>query len=252
MRIYAEAYLRHAQLVKVDREESIDNLERSFEALLENFHALYDVSKNELKYFDHADTSLLIALRNAIHHREHPLFISLRTSLWLDGQPQQWLGAQFLLSRHRMVRGASPPFTHYILLDDIDARLNPARGSAHIDRGTNASNVQARFNLLESGLALGTIRDKALAGRYPSQQVYLDILPIFNSAISRVFSALKSKGVRFVGFDAKAYADTFINELQVDLQVIDFWVYAVTPIELCLGALSLETHVSKLNSGTKN
>ncbi len=59
------------RLFKVDREEAIDNLDRAFEAKLEAFHSLYDVSKAIFPYFEHGESAALIALRNAIHHRDH-------------------------------------------------------------------------------------------------------------------------------------------------------------------------------------
>ena len=62
------------RLKSVDPEEAIDNLDRAMEAKLEAFHSLYDVIKNDFDYFSHADSALLILLRNAVHHRNHPLF----------------------------------------------------------------------------------------------------------------------------------------------------------------------------------
>ena len=45
MRLYVESHMRFGELFKVDREEAINNLDRAFEAKLEAFHTLYDVSK---------------------------------------------------------------------------------------------------------------------------------------------------------------------------------------------------------------
>lgn len=77
MRLYGESQARFVSLFPVDREEAIDNTDRAFEAKLEAVHTLYDVTKGELPWFDAGDTALLIAIRNAIHHRDHPLFPQL-------------------------------------------------------------------------------------------------------------------------------------------------------------------------------
>lgn len=45
MRLYGEAQMRFGNLVQVDPEEAVDNVDRAFEAKLEAFHTLYDVSK---------------------------------------------------------------------------------------------------------------------------------------------------------------------------------------------------------------
>ncbi len=99
MRIYVEALIHFGKLFKTDAEEVIDNVDRGFEMKLEALHTLYDVSKDLFPYFDHEDTALMIAIRNAIHHRDHPLFISLNRRLHLErGGLEPWLGTSFLLA----------------------------------------------------------------------------------------------------------------------------------------------------------
>ena len=71
MRIYGEAHMNFNRLKSAD--EAIDNLDRAMEAKLEAFHSLYDVTKELFDYFEHADTAVLILLRNAIHPRNHLL-----------------------------------------------------------------------------------------------------------------------------------------------------------------------------------
>lgn len=65
MRLYAESSARFHYLMQVDQEEAVANLDRAFEAKLESFHRLYDLTKSApgFGYFDHADTSLMIVLR---------------------------------------------------------------------------------------------------------------------------------------------------------------------------------------------
>lgn len=92
MRLYSEAAMQFPSLVKVDREEAITNMDLAFEAKLETFHTLYDVSKGlpGFEYFDHGDTSLLIVLRNAVHHWDHDLFESMRQGLARRVRLRSW------------------------------------------------------------------------------------------------------------------------------------------------------------------
>jgi hypothetical protein len=76
MRMYVETHMDFSRLKDIDQEEAIDNLDRAFEAKLEAFHSLYDVTKDDFNYFSSGDTALIILLRNAIHHRDHLLFKS--------------------------------------------------------------------------------------------------------------------------------------------------------------------------------
>ncbi|HDY4894501.1 TPA: hypothetical protein RQV65_002582 [Yersinia enterocolitica] len=234
MRLYGEAFLRYRGLVEVDREEAIHNLDRAFEQNLEGFHTLYDVSQGIFDFHAHADTSLLIAIRNALHHRDHPLFHSLLQTLWLDEKPERLLGAEYLLARHRTLGGNPPPMMHLIKLEDIYNRLDPRCGSIYINQMGKANSLP-RFIAMEDAFAFEKVHAKALKDRYPMKQVYLDLMPIFNSAVSRVFTALDLVGVPFQGFDANAYKSTFIEELKTDLQHYDFFGLRMNAIQVELG-----------------
>lgn len=100
MRLYSEAAMQFPSLVKVDREEAITNMDLAFEAKLETFHTLYDVSMGTpgFKYFDHGDMSLLIVLRNAIHHWDHDLFESMAARLGQEGGLEKLAGAELMLA----------------------------------------------------------------------------------------------------------------------------------------------------------
>lgn len=223
MRICGEAHMRFGDLFKIDPEEAIDNIDRSFEMMLESFHTLYDVSKYLFPYFEHGDTALVIAVRNAIHHRDHPLFRSLRRRLHLDrGGVERWLGASFLLASHPTRHGALIRMSHHVRLDDLDARLDPSRASPYLDTFVNVTKAADRFVLIESQLGLPAIREFRSRHRYPDDQTYLDLGPIFVSAICRVFKAMIAAGINFRDFDASTYVGPFTTEIEVDLSSQDF------------------------------
>ena len=222
MRLYVEAHLRFASLFDVDHEEAIHNMERAFEAKLEAFHTLYDVSKDHFPYFDFGDTSALIALRNAIHHRDHPLFQGLLSDLWLRCDPNQWNGAPYLLARHRMSSDGMLPMTAYFKLEDFRLRLDPESGSPYQDKFLKGEKASQRYYIIREKLGLDAIRQVSEAERYFDNQVYLDMMPVFVSAVSRVFKALDKIGVNFIGFDAKTYKKPLTSELKVDLKAFDY------------------------------
>lgn len=217
MRLYGESHMRFGRLFTVDREEAINNLDRAFEAKLEAFHTLYDVSKALFPYFDHGDTALLIALRNAIHHRDHPLFRSLFSRLFLEDRPSRWLGASFLLATYPTLDGTTINTSHYFRLDDFYERLDPSVASPHLDAFLKPNRAKQRFMLIERQLGLATIRQKGSSERYPEDQIYLDLMPIFTSALCRVFRVMKAAGVAFRGYDADVYMRHFTLEIGVDL-----------------------------------
>lgn len=218
MRMYVEAHMRFGDLFKIDPEEAIDNIDRAFEMKLEAFHTLYDVSKKLFPYFDHGDTALIITVRNAIHHRDHPLFRSLKRRLHLDeGGVERWLGASFLLASHPTLHGAPVLMSHHVRMDDIDARLDPSRASPYLDTFVGGTKAADRLKLIDHQLGLPEIRKFRSQHRYPDDQTYLDLLPIFVSAVCKVFKAMKVAGISFKGFDARTYLIPFTSELEIDL-----------------------------------
>lgn len=234
MRLYGEAFMRYRSLVEIDIEEAIHNLDRSFEATLEGLHGLYDVSKRLLDYHAFPETSLLISLRNALHHREHPLFHSLLQTIWLDGDAERLYGAEYLIARHRTTGGAAPRMMHLIKLSDVYDRLDPRADSPYLNR-MGRNNAVAQFEILEAGLALSKIWSNARGEGYPDKQVYLDVLPIFNSAVSRVFIALADAGVPFKNYDENAYKQMFIEEVRIDLKHLEFFSLRINDAQLAFG-----------------
>lgn len=215
--MYVEAHLRFGGLFIADPEEAIDNLDRTFEMKLEAFHTLYDVSKRLFPYFDHGDTTVLIAVRNAIHHRDHPLFRSLWRRLHLDSRPDHWRGASFLLASHPTLQGTPILMSHYVRLDDLDARLDPSYASPYLDTFVSGDRAVRRLEVMNVQLGLPTMRERGSRDRYPKDQIYLDLMPIFVSAVCKVFKALKAAGIAFEGFDAETYVTPFTSELKIDL-----------------------------------
>lgn len=222
MRIYGEAQFRFGELFKVDPEEAIDNVDRAFEATLGTFHTLYDQSKDVFPYFDHGDTALIIAVRNAIQHRNHPLFRSLSRHLHLeDGGIDRLLGASYLLASHPTRHGAPIPMKHHFRLGDIDARLDPSRASPYLDVSIRGQKAIERFALIDRELSLQAIRQFSEHHGF-GNQTYINLMPIFVSAVCKVFKAMKATGIDFVGFDAETYAVPFTSELDVDLGDVEF------------------------------
>ncbi|MGL5468134.1 MAG: hypothetical protein ACRDCT_08075 [Shewanella sp.] len=221
MRMYGEAKFHFERLKFVDKEEAINNLDRAFEAKLEAFHSLYDVTKSDFNYFEHADTALLILIRNAIHHRDHDLFISWNKEMLLNGGLERNNGAEFLLASNR-VCDRPPVMQYYYKLEDVFSRLDKSLCSPFLENRMRPEQKEDLLRKLDEQLKFNDIVNYAKSERYPIKQIYLNFIPIFTSAVVKVFTELKSKGLQFEGYDAKVYEDPFTNELNVDYEVIDY------------------------------
>lgn len=215
MRIYVETHIDFQRLVRVDKEEAIDNLDRALESKLEAFHSLYDVSKDRLDYFSHADTAALILIRNAIHHRDHLLFRGWNQEMAVDERARNYLGAEFLLIDYPTL-GSPSKMRYFYKLEDFYHRIDDDMASPYLEKKMGQANRKKLLNQINVNLFFSEIRARAESDRYPIKQVYVNVIPIFISATRRVFSALKAAGVEFRGFDAKAYEEPFTNELEVD------------------------------------
>jgi hypothetical protein len=221
MRMYSEVCAGFERLKLIDREEAIDNLDRAFEAKLEAFHSLYDVSKSEFEYFDNADTSLLILLRNAIHHRDHTLFHSWNYEMFHNNGLEKNHGSAFLMASHIVNDGASTS-RYFYKLDDIFDRIDDSRESPYLESKMGAKNRKKLLQQITEELNFCSITSQATSERYPSKQVYINIVPIFISAMSKVFCCFKDKGVDFSRYDSDVYVKHFTNVMDTDFKDIDF------------------------------
>lgn len=219
MRIYGETHIDFHRLKDIDLEEAIDNLDRAFEAKLEAFHSLYDVTKTDLDYFSHGDTASIILIRNAIHHRNHLLFQSWNQSMALNEGYKSHLGATFLIAGYEVLSSPSP-MTYLYKLEDFYLRIDETLMSPYLETKMGTKNRKKLLKQLNNDLHFTDIREKADSEHYPIKQVYINVMPIFISATCRVFKALKEKGVEFIGFDAKAYEAPFTSELEVDFSKV--------------------------------
>lgn len=209
MRLYAEASVRFRKLFLVDKEEAINNLDRAFEAKLEAFHSVYDITSREkyIDYFNHADTAAMIMLRNAIHHRDHLLFRSWNSEMHLNGGLERMKGATFLLVGYD-AGDALHVSQYYYKLEDFYQRLDTPRMS------------KSRKNLtilLNDDLKFGEIVETARKERYPLAQVYINVIPVFISAMSRLFTALLEQKIELKGYDSEVYSKHFSVKDLVDL-----------------------------------
>ncbi|MBS0437085.1 MAG: hypothetical protein JSR75_19735 [Proteobacteria bacterium] len=207
MRVYVETRLGFEQLRRIDQEEAINNLDRAFEAKLEKFHALYDATKNlpGFDYFGRGDTSLLIVLRNAIHHRDHNLFVSWNALIGLNEGMAQLAGAAFLLaSTTPDSDGLTSRF--YFRLQDFYDRLGMPKAKIK-----DPALLKAMW---EAELKFAEVRSKGLAERYPTKQIYVDVMPAFMSAIGRVSRWLAASGFQPGGYDGETYFEHF-RELEL-------------------------------------
>jgi hypothetical protein len=199
MRLYAESSFEFKQLFDIDAEEAVSNHDRAFDAKLEAFHRLYDVTKAlpTFAYFKHADTALLVHLRNAIHHRDHALFISWNSMLHGGGGLGKKAGAAFLLASYD---GMAPLTSKYYLpLHDFYTRLgHPSVKQPDV--------MRARW---DADLSFAAVAAAGVSQRFPTSQVYIDVMPIFISAMQRVATWLATSGVAAVGYDGKTYAAHF-------------------------------------------
>ncbi len=221
LRIYAEVSAGFDRLKLIDREEAIDNLDRAFEAKLEAFHSLYDVSKSEFEYFNNADTSLLILLRNAVHHRDHALFHSWNYEMFHNNGLKKNSGAAFLLASHIVNDGAYT--SRYLYkLDDIFDRVDDSRKSPYLESKMGFKNRMKLLQQLNKELDFYSVTSQAKKEYYPSKQVYINIIPIFISAMSKVYCCFNDKGIDFSRFDSDVYVTHFSKVMEIDFEDIDF------------------------------
>lgn len=221
MRIYNERSTMFHKHRLVDEEEAINNLDRAFEAKLEAFHSIYDVTKNELDYFAHADTALLIMLRNAIHHKDHPLFRSWNYEMHLNSGMTKYSGATFLLVSHVPIDG-SKVSEYYYKIEDVYDRIDDERSSDFLANKMGKPKRRKLLDQINNELNISSAVEFSVSKRYPLSQTYINIIPIYISAMSKVFNIFEEMGVQVKGFDAETYSEHFTSKQYVDLEKLSY------------------------------
>lgn len=221
MRIYAENSVRFQQLRRIDTEEAINNLDRAFEAKLEAFHSVYDVTKNSFAYFYHAETALLILLRNAIHHRDHLRLRSWNSEMHLNSGMKKKSGATFLFVNYEACAEAKIS-EYYFNVADIMDRIDDSRASDFLAEKMSKDERARQMKLIGNDLKIYEIIEFSNSEKYPLSQVYLNIIPIFICAMSKLFKHFYSMGVAPKGFDSEIYSEHFTAWPLVNLDHVKY------------------------------
>lgn len=219
LRLYAESHMRFDSLFSVDQEEAITNHDSALLAKLEAFHTFYDVTKEiaSFEYFDHGDTSLLITLRNALHHRDHTLFVSWNALLHREGLAGL-AGAEFLMATYQDIP-ASASKAFFVLQDFMHRLSDPrVRGAAQLKK------------MWGTELHFFDIAARGQAEQYPASQVYVDVMPVFISAMQRVAQWLAQEKFIPAGYDAEVYYDFFLRKSELTLKAPSYSVLRIPPL----------------------
>ncbi|CAB3694100.1 hypothetical protein LMG26685_04950 [Achromobacter mucicolens] len=202
LRLYVEAHMDFAALYEVDRPDAVTRQDRTLEGKLEKFHTLYDVTKDlhGFNYFKHADTALLIVLRNAIHHRDHDLFVSWEAFVLAHEETKKLPSSKYLFASltpesERIV------LRYYLPLDDFRKRLPDAKLKA-ADRATIGA-------LWEQDLRFADITTVANREGFNIADVYVDVMPAVISAMHRVRGWLATTNFVPRGSDGSIYYSSF-------------------------------------------
>jgi hypothetical protein len=136
------------------------------------------------------------------------------------------INTEFILASHEVV-DASHVMRHFYKLEDFYFRVDPELESPYIEDKMSPKNKYKLLNQIKSELNFDLITAYARDEGYRTKQIYVNLIPIYISAVGKVFKKLNEKGVEFIGFDANAYKEQFINELKIDFSSINY-----TPIRI--------------------
>ena len=186
----------------VDVEEAVGNVDRAFELNLEKFHTFYDLTKRlpNFDYFGSAETSLVLVLRNAIHHRDHELFVSWNSAILLEGGLSAKAGAAYLVgSQVPFANRASARFAYR--LQDFYRRLEMPNA-----RIQEAGRLREMW---DNELRFKELRERGAREKYPADQVFVDVMPILISAMAMTARWVATTDFTDRGFDGKTYLKHF-------------------------------------------
>lgn len=210
MRRYAEAQVMFEEIKRYDIQEAVENLDRAFEAKLEAFHTLFDIDKNNFNYYDHVDTTAILVLRNAIHHRGHELFTSWNAYMLEDGERVLNSGEKFLIFQHD-ISGVGNIAKQLYRIEDFYLRLDEGLDSPGRDSSMGKHRRMEVFNKIKYELGFEEMLNFSFNKNYNKSRIYINFIPIFMSGICRIFKNMQERDIKFIGYDADTYGAYFLN-----------------------------------------
>lgn len=217
MRRYAEECARFPSLKEHDLEEAVDNVDRAIDEKLEAFHALIDsldeTAKSYLKKF--SDVFLILEWRNRRHHEPCPPgLMGWNYEVHHECLFQKKVGATFLFANF----GECHVGRYFVSLRDI----------LDIPDSMKSKPSETKWGSVKRDLKLDCVQSFAEKERYPLDQVYLNVIPVFCLALSRIFcsiqNAVSNDCAVYVDHFTKIKNDSFLDAIKFDVVKPPIWL----------------------------
>lgn len=227
LRLFVEENLRFKGLLEIDIEEAINNVDRSFENILGSIHSVNDSFKN-IKIDDlnnYAETSVMIFLRNALYHDDHLLFHSWNKSMYIDKNIEKMAGAEYLFAN----TDCQLFQVYYLLkLEDFYKRLDllSQRKSKN-----NEYYIKKMKSFFDIDLKFMEIVEYSKLYKYPTEQVYLNVIPILMLAVREIFTIASKLNIEFKSHDSIVYLEAFTEEKSLDITHLSYETIRIPTIK---------------------
>lgn len=199
MRLYIEGFMSFNKLYARWPEDAILNRERLFENKLEALHSFWDLTK-DWNYASSTACTILLQVRNAIHHREHSLFYSIAYKHYKATLP---VGTYFFARIGLDLEDADSPYLvrHMVQLSDLMDWLE-------FDKNKLPSNLIKKFK--EDWTKLTLEIKTNIKGKKPAENfLYLDLAFLFMIVMSDISKEYSEKGLSPLSNDSSVYLDHF-------------------------------------------
>jgi hypothetical protein len=133
----------------------------------------------------------------------------------------RYSGGAFLMASHN-INEEDFGSKFYYKLDDIYDRIDASRDSPYLEKMMGNNNRKKLIKLLNEQLNFPRIYEQAKIEGYPSKQIYINIMPIYFSAINRIFRSFKKSEMEFKGFDSDTYQSYFTSGQNSQLNSIGY------------------------------
>ena len=131
-------------------------------------------------------------------------------------------GSSFLLAG-QVVNNNEYVIRQYYKLEDFFNRISLDSNYPYLD---NKISINRKINLKNKFLEelnFQKIKEEAILKKILNKEnVYINVVPILISAISKVFKKLKEDNIEVKGFDSDVYMDYFTNDVTVDLNNFNY------------------------------
>lgn len=209
LRQFMERVFESKELLEIDEDESIGNMESSFEAVLNSFHSLKDISEKkgiQFDWYNQVQPFLLITIRNARHHNISNNIRSIFNKVKYSKQIESIICVNF-----EAVEEGANCFEYYISWYDLISLFDLSPKVSKI------KNPQQKKLLIIDYLDGERLNSYSKLYKTNAENIFINVVPLIINSMTSLFPVFNRYIDNYLSVESEAFFEHFSISQGFDL-----------------------------------